>query len=109
VILMVVCQPVRSGMRILVVEDDSKMAELLRRGLAKEGHLVTVAIDGISGLEEAQARTLDVIVLDIMLPSMDGLTRCTSPPLVWESNPYIDAHRTRCRRRYCSRPGCRRR
>jgi DNA-binding response OmpR family regulator len=63
-----------SGMRILIVEDDSKMAELLRRGLAKEGHSVTVAIDGSSGLEEAQTRTFDVVVLDIMLPSMNGLT-----------------------------------
>src|SRR5258708_40070731 len=71
---MVVCQPVMAGMRILVVEDDSKMAELLRRGLGKEGHSVTVAIDGSSGLEEAQTRTFDVVVLDIMLPSMDGLT-----------------------------------
>src|SRR5260221_9414862 len=73
-ILMVVCQPDKSGMRILVVEDDSKMAELLRRGLAKEGHSVTVAIDGGSALEEAQTRTLDMIVLDIMIPTMDGLT-----------------------------------
>lgn len=50
------------------------MAELLRRGLTREGHSVTVAIDGSGGLEDAQARTFDVIVLDIMLPSMDGLT-----------------------------------
>jgi DNA-binding response OmpR family regulator len=61
-------------MRILVVEDDAKMAELLRRGLANEGHTVTVATDGRTGLEEAQSRGFDVILLDIMLPGMDGLT-----------------------------------
>ena len=50
------------------------MAELLRRGLTKESHSVTVAVDGSSGFEDAQSRTFEVIVLDIMLPSMDGLT-----------------------------------
>jgi DNA-binding response OmpR family regulator len=61
-------------MRILVVEDDRKMAELLRRGLSQEGHHVTVASDGGSGLAEAQSHAFDVIVLDVMLPGMDGLT-----------------------------------
>lgn len=61
-------------MKILVVEDDAKMAELLRRGLAGDGHAVTVATDGNTGLAEAQARGFDAIVLDVMLPGMDGLT-----------------------------------
>lgn len=61
-------------MRILVVEDDVKMAELLRRGLANQGHTVTVATDGRTGLEEAQSRSFDAILLDVMLPGMDGLT-----------------------------------
>jgi DNA-binding response OmpR family regulator len=61
-------------MRILVVEDDAKMAELLRRGLAREGHAVTLAHDGARGLEEARARSFDTILLDIMLPGVDGLT-----------------------------------
>ena len=60
-------------MRILVVEDDAKMAELLRRGLTGQGHAVDVAPDGLKGLEKAQAMTFDVIVLDVMLPGMDGL------------------------------------
>ncbi len=60
-------------MRILIVEDDAKMAELLRRGLTKEGHLATIAVDGMKGLEEAQTRTFDMILLDIMLPGLDGL------------------------------------
>jgi two-component system OmpR family response regulator len=60
-------------MRILVVEDDAKMAELLRRGLTDQGHTVDVAPDGFKGLEKAQAMPLDVIVLDVMLPGVDGL------------------------------------
>jgi len=60
-------------MRILVVEDDGKMAELLRRGLTGQGHTVDVATDGLKGLEKAQAMSFDVIVLDVMLPGVDGL------------------------------------
>lgn len=60
-------------MRILVVEDDAKMAELLRRGLTGRGHMVDVAPDGLKGIERAQSMHFDVIVLDVMLPGMDGL------------------------------------
>jgi len=60
-------------MRILVVEDDPKMAELLRRGLGGQGHTVEVAMDGLKGLEKAQSSPLDAIVLDVMLPGVDGL------------------------------------
>ncbi len=60
-------------MRILVVEDDSKMAELLQRGLMTAGHIVDVALDGIKGLEKAQAMSFDAIVLDVMLPGVNGL------------------------------------
>jgi len=60
-------------MRILVVEDDAKMAELLRRGLVGHGHTVEVATDGIKGLEKAQSLPFDAVVLDIMLPGLDGL------------------------------------
>jgi DNA-binding response OmpR family regulator len=61
-------------MKILVVEDDVKMAELLRRGLSSEGHAVTIATDGVTGLAEAQSRNFEVVLLDIMLPGLDGLT-----------------------------------
>ncbi|HEY3738654.1 MAG TPA: response regulator, partial [Bryobacteraceae bacterium] len=60
-------------MRILVVEDDSRMAELLRRGLASEGHNVDVAHDGVKGLEKARQNPFDALVLDVMLPGIDGL------------------------------------
>src|SRR5580658_8889049 len=61
-------------MRILVVEDEQRMAELLRRGLSEEGHGVVVAGDGASGLDIACTNSFDVIVLDVMLPRMDGIT-----------------------------------
>ena len=60
-------------MWILVVEDDTKMAELLRRGLVGQGHSVDVETDGIKGLEKSLAMPFDAIVLDIMLPGIDGL------------------------------------
>jgi len=61
-------------MQILVVEDEKRMAELLRRGLSEEGHQVVLAQDGTSGYEIARAAAFDVIVLDVMLPGMDGIT-----------------------------------
>jgi DNA-binding response OmpR family regulator len=60
-------------MQILVVEDEPRMAELLRRGLTEEGHHVTLARDGREGFEIASSSTFDVIVLDVMLPRMDGI------------------------------------
>ena len=61
-------------MRILVVEDDAKLAELLRRGLSIEGHVVTIATDGVTGFAEAQSGNFDTILLDVMLPGLDGIT-----------------------------------
>jgi len=60
--------------RILVVEDEKRMGELLRRGLSEEGHQVTLASDGAVGLEIARSSSFDVIVLDMMLPSLDGIS-----------------------------------
>lgn len=59
-------------MRILVVEDERAMALLLKKGLEEERHSVCVAFDGPSGLDEAAASEFDVIVLDVMLPGIDG-------------------------------------
>ncbi len=50
------------------------MAELLKRGLTEEGHGVVVAGDGAAGLDIARANPFDAIVLDVMLPGMDGMT-----------------------------------
>ncbi len=59
-------------MQVLVVEDERRMAELLRQGLEEEGHSVVLAGDGKEGLAMAEAHPFDVIVLDVMLPEMDG-------------------------------------
>jgi DNA-binding response OmpR family regulator len=60
-------------MRILVVEDERRMAELLRQGLVEDGHAVTVALDGRDGLEMAEAGSFDLMILDVMLPGVTGL------------------------------------
>ncbi len=59
-------------MRVLIVEDEKKLAGLLRNGLEEEGCLVTMAHTGSDGLELAQTTRFDAMVLDIMLPGMDG-------------------------------------
>jgi two-component system, OmpR family, response regulator len=61
-------------MQVLVIEDEQRMAELLRRGLTEEGHHVVVARNGAEGLEMAQSFPFDAIVLDIVLPEVNGLT-----------------------------------
>jgi two-component system OmpR family response regulator len=74
---MVGCQT-RSGgtMRILVVEDEFKMARAVRRGLEQEGYAVDVASEGESGLLRALHEDYDAIVLDVMLPGRDGISVC---------------------------------
>src|SRR5260221_7161868 len=59
-------------MRVLIVEDEREMAEVLKVGLEEENHLVSLGFDGVSGLEVARACDFDVIVLDVMLPKLDG-------------------------------------
>ncbi len=61
-------------MQLLLAEDEPRMAALLERGLSEEGHHVVVARDGAEALEIARTAVFDVIVLDVMLPRMDGLT-----------------------------------
>jgi two-component system OmpR family response regulator len=64
------------GVRVLIVEDDPKMAGLLRRGLVEEGHAADVAGSGDDALWMAQAVEYHAIVLDVMLPGMDGFAVC---------------------------------
>lgn len=61
-------------MRILVIEDELKTAAYLKKGLEESGYAVDVANDGPQGLILAQEEEYDVIVLDVMLPGMDGWT-----------------------------------
>jgi two-component system, OmpR family, response regulator len=63
-------------MRILVVEDELKMAGLLRRGLQEEGHAVDLARTGDDALWMARAAEYDAVVLDLMLPGVDGIEVC---------------------------------
>ncbi|WP_040263593.1 heavy metal response regulator transcription factor [Pseudomonas massiliensis] len=59
-------------MRILIIEDEDKTADYLRRGLSEQGYAVDVANDGLNGLHLALELDYAVIVLDVMLPSLDG-------------------------------------
>jgi len=61
-------------MRILVIEDEAKMAALIKRVLTSERHVVDVASDGVGGVALAGSSPYDVIVLDRMLPDIDGAT-----------------------------------
>jgi len=62
--------------RILVVEDEPKLSTTLRRGLEEQGYAVDVAHDGEEGLAFAELGPYDVIVLDLMLPRLDGMELC---------------------------------
>ena len=63
-------------MRLLVVEDEPKMARLLERGLREEGHAVDVASTGTDGVWLGVENPYDAIVLDVMLPDIDGFEVC---------------------------------
>ena len=60
-------------MRLLIVEDEKSLAAILKKGLSEEGYAVDVAHDGEEGLFMATNYPVDVVVLDIMLPKMDGI------------------------------------
>jgi DNA-binding response OmpR family regulator len=62
--------------RILVVEDEPKLAAVLRRGLQEQGYAVDLAHDGEDGLCLAEQEAYDLILLDLLLPTLDGLTVC---------------------------------
>ena len=62
------------AMRVLLIEDEAKMAALIRRVLTAERHVVDVAPDGVTGAALAERGPYDVIVLDRMLPDVDGVT-----------------------------------
>jgi len=67
-----------SVMRLLVVEDDAKLARVLARGLRQEGYHVDLARTGDDALEQATGSDYDALVLDVMLPGLDGFTVCRS-------------------------------
>ena len=63
-------------MRILLIEDEEPIAEVVKQGLEQAGYSVSVAHDGVSGLHAAQAARFSLILLDVMLPGLDGWQVC---------------------------------
>lgn len=63
-------------MKILIIEDEEKIANSLKKGLQQENYIVDVAYDGEGGYDLASSEKYDLIVLDLMLPKIDGLTIC---------------------------------
>jgi len=61
-------------LKILLVEDEIKVAAFIRKGLENEGFMVNVVHDGEKGLEKAYSNIYDIIILDLMLPKVDGLS-----------------------------------
>ncbi len=61
---------------ILIVDDDSRVTNALRRTLTYEGYHVSTALDGRTALEIARTKSPDLIILDLMLPGIDGLEVC---------------------------------
>lgn len=64
--------------KILLVEDDPKVCSFINRGLSEEGFEMTVAMNGKQGLEWAESSVFDLLILDIMLPDVNGLDICTA-------------------------------
>lgn len=76
-------------MRILVVEDEKRIAAALKEGLMQESYAVDVALDGEDGFAAARAEDYDLIILDVMLPGMDGLTICRKLRVEGKSTPVL--------------------
>ncbi|HET7767361.1 MAG TPA: response regulator transcription factor [Chloroflexota bacterium] len=76
-------------MHILVVEDEQRLARLLQRVLTEERHTAEVALTGSEGLYLAQTGTFDLIVLDRMLPDMDGVEICRQVRTAGVSTPVL--------------------
>lgn len=62
--------------RILIIEDDPRMSALLRRGLGEEGFSVEQAYDGLAGKDIALQEDFALLIVDVMLPTLDGLSLC---------------------------------
>ncbi len=76
-------------MRILVVEDERRLAAIIKRGLLEEGHSVDNAYDGEEALYMAETTPFDLIVLDIMLPKKDGIAVCRDLRVIKNNVPIL--------------------
>lgn len=76
-------------MKVLVVEDEKKVASFIKKGLASEGYSADLATDGEEGFFLANENDYDLIIMDIMLPKMDGITLCRKLRAKKRSTPII--------------------
>ena len=65
-------------MRVLIIEDERKLSNIVRKGLIEEGFAVDQAFDGEEGQYLAESESYDLIILDVMLPKINGLNVCRS-------------------------------
>jgi DNA-binding response OmpR family regulator len=68
---------VENILKILVVEDDINVSSFIEKGLKEENYTVKVLFDGLAGLNASKSERFDLIILDIMLPEIDGITLCS--------------------------------
>jgi DNA-binding response OmpR family regulator len=76
-------------MRVLVVEDERRMASYISQALLEEGFAVDAVHDGLSALDMSRTYEYDIIILDLMLPGMDGLTLCSQLRKSGQSTPML--------------------
>ncbi len=76
-------------MRILIIEDEARVADFLNRGLRAEGHYCVLSADGKEGLALATEGDFDIILLDLMLPSMHGLDVCQELRVSGKTTPVL--------------------
>ncbi len=76
-------------MRVLLVEDEPHVAGIINKGLTENGFSISVALDGITGLEMATNNSFDVIILDIMLPGLSGMQICKQLRAVKNNTPIL--------------------
>ncbi|CAN5667597.1 response regulator transcription factor [soil metagenome] len=65
-----------TALRVLLVEDERKLAGLIRKGLTEDNYIVDIAADGETALDLARSAAYDIVILDIMLPGIDGFAVC---------------------------------
>lgn len=75
--------------KILLIEDEANVVSLLKRGLEEEGYAISVAMDGLSGYEMASKHGFDLMIVDIMLPGMNGIDICRKIRLQKVATPIL--------------------
>ncbi len=76
-------------MKVLLVEDEPHVASIINKGLNENGYNISVALDGVTGLEMASKNNFDVIILDIMLPGLSGMELCKQLRIQKNNTPIL--------------------